>query len=131
MRNIKDSPVWREFGYIGGKWINKANKFDVRNPATGAVVASCPRFAGIDTTEASTCAYNAWGKWKRTLASDRAKILKRMAGLMSKHADDLAYILTLEAGKPIAEAKGEISYAKSFLDLYAEGEREQQHQLHA
>ena len=87
------------------------------------MVASCPRFTGLDTAEASTCAYDAWGKWKRTLASDRAKILRRMASLMGKHADDLAHILTLEAGKPKNEAKGEISYAKSFLELYAEGER--------
>ena len=122
MRNITGSPVWRELGYIGGKWINKANKFDVRNPATFELVASCPRFTAIDTAEAVAAAADAWGKWKRTLASDRAKILKRMAGLMSKHADDLAYIITLEAGKPTAEAKGEISYAKSFLELYAEGE---------
>jgi succinate-semialdehyde dehydrogenase/glutarate-semialdehyde dehydrogenase len=125
-------------GFIGGRWVpsppssssssssaaaaaaETTTTFDVLNPATGNVVATLPRMGATDANSAIAAAHGAWGKWRSTLASDRAKILRNLADLMGKHTDDLARIITLENGKPLPEAKGEVAYAKSFLDLYAE-----------
>jgi len=94
--------------------------FEVKNPATGEVIARLPRMNEKDVAEASKVADAAWIKWRKTTAKERSKIIEKMSALMEQHEDDLATILTLEAGKPFAEAKGEIRYAQSFYDLYAE-----------
>lgn len=121
MKGIANSKVWKpSVGFVGGKWTTKPSTFDVINPATGSIVATAPRFAAVDAIDAAKVAHEAWGKWKSTLVADRAKYLRRMSDLMNKYADDLALIITIEAGKPMAESKGEVAYAKSFLDLYAE-----------
>eukprot|EP00596_Hydrurales_sp_CCMP1899_P003905 CAMPEP_0119043564 /NCGR_PEP_ID=MMETSP1177-20130426/23398_1 /TAXON_ID=2985 /ORGANISM="Ochromonas sp, Strain CCMP1899" /LENGTH=448 /DNA_ID=CAMNT_0007011917 /DNA_START=303 /DNA_END=1649 /DNA_ORIENTATION=+ len=73
-----------------------------------------------DVEIAASSSFEAWKSWKRTLASDRSKILRRMSLLMKENIDDLAYIMTLESGKPLSEAKGEVNYARSFYDYYAE-----------
>jgi succinate-semialdehyde dehydrogenase/glutarate-semialdehyde dehydrogenase len=86
----------------------------------GTIIASLPRMTAEDVKEAAEVSAVAFKSWKNTLASERSKILQKMSGLMLEHTDDLAYIMTLESGKPLAEAKGEVNYARSFYDFYAE-----------
>ena len=94
--------------------------FDVRNPATGEIINSLPRMGNADVELAINSSVNAWKVWKDTTAKERSKILSKMATLMSEYQDDLAKIITLENGKPLNEAKGEVMYALSFLEFYAE-----------
>ena len=121
---LKHKSLWRTLGYINGKFTAghaaSGSTFDVRNPATGELLAQLPRMTELDVAEASKAANEAWAKWRKTTGKERSKILQNMHGLMEQHRDDLALILTLEAGKPLAEAKGEINYAMSFYELYAE-----------
>lgn len=121
--SLKNMKLWRTSSYINGKWtdgLSKLGSFDVINPATGEVVAKCSRTNRTDVNEAAEAAHIAWKSWRLTLAADRAKYLRRLSELMKENMDDLAYIITMESGKPLAEAKGEINYAKSFFDFYAE-----------
>jgi succinate-semialdehyde dehydrogenase / glutarate-semialdehyde dehydrogenase len=120
---LKNDNLWKTLGFIGGKWTtgqSSLGTFDVRNPATGDVIAQCARMSAADVTMSAEVSHQAWKLWKNSKVTDRAKILRRMSELMSRHSDDLAYIITLESGKPFAEAKGEINYARSFYDYYAE-----------
>jgi len=119
---LKHKALWQTSGFIGGKFTKgtATSVFDVSNPATGEILAQLPRMGVEDVEAASRVANEAWSSWRRTTAKERSRILLNMHSLMEKHRDDLATILTLEAGKPLAEAKGEINYAMSFLELYAE-----------
>ena len=120
---IKNEKLWTTSSYIGGKWTNGRSNlgdFPVHNPATGAVIASCARMGAVDVADSAEASYEAWKAWKKTLASDRSKLLRQMSELMRVNSDDLAYIITQESGKPFPEAKGEVNYARSFLDYYAE-----------
>ena len=120
---LKRSNLWNTSSYIGGKWVGGSSNlgtFDVFNPATGLVIASCSRMTADDVAIAADISNEAWKSWRKTLAGDRARILRRMSELMKENLDDLAYIITKESGKPYSEAKGEINYARSFFDYYAE-----------
>jgi succinate-semialdehyde dehydrogenase / glutarate-semialdehyde dehydrogenase len=120
---LKNHNLWKTTSFIGGKWTtgqSALGTFDVRNPATGDVIAQCARMSTADVAMSAEMSHQAWKFWRNSKPTDRAKILRRMSELMSKHSDDLAYIITLESGKPFGEAKGEISYARSFYDYYAE-----------
>lgn len=121
---LKYKQLWQTSGFINGKFTvgfaKAGSSFDVINPANGQILANLPRMNEKDVEEATKAANDAWVSWKQTTAKDRSRILQNMYNLMEQHRDDLATILTLEAGKPLAEAKGEINYAMSFLELYAE-----------
>lgn len=120
---IKNEKLWMTSSYIGGKWTNGRSNlgdFPVHNPATGALIANCARMGALDVADSAEASHEAWKSWKRTLASDRSKFLRQMSELMRVNSDDLAYIITQESGKPFPEAKGEVNYARSFLDYYAE-----------
>lgn len=120
---LKNNNLWKTSSYIGGNWTSGQSSlgtFDVCNPATGDVIAQCARMSSIDVAMSAEMSHQAWKLWRNSKPTDRAKFLRRMSELMSKHSDDLAYIITLESGKPFGEAKGEISYARSFYDYYAE-----------
>eukprot|EP00981_Chlorochromonas_danica_P000970 scaffold233_cov174-Ochromonas_danica.AAC.10 len=90
------------------------------NPANGKVLAHLPSLHEKEIDQAIQSAHTAWKTWKETTAYERSKILQKISHLMTKYSDDLAAIITLEAGKPTSEAKGEIGYAISFIDFYAE-----------
>jgi succinate-semialdehyde dehydrogenase len=92
----------------------------VTNPADGALIGHVPALDALATENAIDAAARAWPAWRRLLAKERAAILRRWAALMEAHRDDLAVIMTVEQGKPLAEAHGEIGYAASFLDWFAE-----------
>ena len=120
---LKRSNLWNTSSFIGGKWITGSSNlgtFEVCNPATGQVIANCFRMTADDVVIAADISNEAWKSWRKTLAVDRAKVLRRMSELMKENSDDLAYIITKESGKPYSEAKGEINYARSFFDYYAE-----------
>ncbi|WP_067928771.1 NAD-dependent succinate-semialdehyde dehydrogenase [Alicyclobacillus shizuokensis] len=108
--------------YIGGEWTNGFAKetFDVVNPATEQVVATVPNATPEDMQAAIDKAAAVQDEWADTLAGDRARILREAAVKMRAEADRLARIMTMEEGKPLAEARGEVNYAASFLDWFAE-----------
>jgi succinate-semialdehyde dehydrogenase / glutarate-semialdehyde dehydrogenase len=94
--------------------------FEVRNPATGEVVAEVSRMGVAETRGAIEAAADAFPSWSTLLARERAQILRRWADLVVEHLDDLASLLTAEQGKPLAEARAEIVYAASFLEWFGE-----------
>jgi succinate-semialdehyde dehydrogenase/glutarate-semialdehyde dehydrogenase len=94
--------------------------FEVRNPATGELLADVPRMGVAETRRAIEAAAEAYPGWRSLLARDRARILRRWADLMIDNADELARLLTAEQGKPLAEAHAEIVYAASFLEWFGE-----------
>ncbi|MBV8256768.1 MAG: NAD-dependent succinate-semialdehyde dehydrogenase [Actinobacteria bacterium] len=94
--------------------------FPVENPATGEVLAELPRMGAAETRRAIERAEAAFPKWRKMLAKDRARILRRWADLMLEREDELARLLTLEQGKPLAESRVEIAYAASFFEWFGE-----------
>jgi len=122
MLSLKNPQLLRQQAYINGQWIDadQGNTVEVRNPATGEVVAHVPRMGQAETRRAIEAANAAWPAWRRLTAKARCAILRRWYELMLANADDLAAIMTAEQGKPLAEARGEIVYAASFLEWFAE-----------
>ncbi len=112
----------RAAGYINGAWTasGATKTFDVINPATGEVLASLPDMGATETTAAIDAAYAAQVAWAARPAKERAVILRKWFDLMVANADELAAILTAEMGKPLPEARGEILYAASYVEWYAE-----------
>ncbi|OCJ02441.1 succinate-semialdehyde dehydrogenase (NADP(+)) [Rhizobium sp. AC27/96] len=112
----------RAAGYINGVWTagGATKTFDVINPATGEVLASLPDMGAAETTAAIDAAYIAQVTWAARPAKERAVILRKWFDLMVANADELGAILTAEMGKPLPEAKGEILYAASYVEWYAE-----------
>ncbi|MEZ2346675.1 NAD-dependent succinate-semialdehyde dehydrogenase [Terriglobus sp. RCC_193] len=119
---LKEASLFRTKAFIAGVWADadSGETFDVHNPADGTLLASVPKMAEAETRRAIDAARAAWPMWRNKTAKERGLILRRWYDLMLVHADDLAWILTAEQGKPLAEAKGEIQYAASFLDWFAE-----------
>ncbi|RAE42655.1 NADP-dependent succinate-semialdehyde dehydrogenase [Burkholderia multivorans] len=119
---LKDPSLFRQQAYINGEWQGAANgeTFEVRNPATGGLVGTVPTMGAAETRQAIDAANAAWPAWRKKTAKERAAILRKWHDLMMENADDLALILTTEQGKSLAEAKGEIGYAASFLEWFAE-----------
>jgi succinate-semialdehyde dehydrogenase / glutarate-semialdehyde dehydrogenase len=119
---LKDPALFRQQAFIAGEWQSAASgeTFDVRNPATGERIGAVPAMGAADTRRAIDAANAAWPAWRKRTAKERAAVLRKWYDLMLAHADDLALLLTTEQGKPLAEAKGEILYAASFLEWFAE-----------
>src|SRR5262245_59653634 len=105
--------------YIDGRWVGEP-KLPVTNPANGEVIAKVPLMGAEDTRAAVAAAERAFPAWSKLLAKERSRILRRWYDLQMEHADELALLMTLEQGKPLAEAKGEVTYAASFIEFFAE-----------
>ena len=121
---MKNPELLRNACLIDGEWLPAAGaSIDVRNPATGDLVGSVPSFGAAETRRAIDAAQSAFHPWRAKTAAERAKILKRWFELMMENQDDLARLMTLEQGKPLAEARGEIAYAASFIEWFAEEAR--------
>jgi succinate-semialdehyde dehydrogenase/glutarate-semialdehyde dehydrogenase len=122
MLNLKDPSLLRQQCFINGEWCdaNDASTIKVINPATGESLGSVPHMGAPETTRAIDAANAAWPAWRKTSAKERAAILRKWSDLMLANADDLALLMTAEQGKPLPEAKGEISYAASFLEWFGE-----------
>ncbi|ANI17338.1 succinate-semialdehyde dehydrogenase (NADP(+)) [Pseudomonas citronellolis] len=106
--------------YIDGQWHSGGPTYAVRNPATGEVITEVPRGGAEETNAAIAAAERALPAWRALLAKERAARLRRWAELMLASQDELARLLSREQGKPLAEAKGEVAYAASFLEWFAE-----------
>ena len=120
--NIEDTRLVRSFSYIGGKWCASASGevIKVTNPADGAVIGEVASLDANESRGAVDAAQDAFAEWSMTLPQDRAAILRRWFDLMIDNKEDLARIMVLEQGKPLSEAQGEIDYAASFVEYYAE-----------
>ncbi|GGE50243.1 NAD-dependent succinate-semialdehyde dehydrogenase [Pullulanibacillus camelliae] len=107
--------------YIDGNWVGEGlNKIEVTDPATGAIIGSVPNGGEEETKQAVEAAHRALAAWKTTTADDRADILRAYFQLILDHKDELAKLMTLENGKPLKEAEGEVAYAASFIEWFAE-----------
>ncbi|WP_449469319.1 NAD-dependent succinate-semialdehyde dehydrogenase [Sphingobium chungangianum] len=113
----------KEAAFIDGQWVEGAAKIAVTNPADGSELGTVPNLGADETKQAVASAWRAQVDWRKLAAKARGAILRRWGELMLTHQDDLATILTLEQGKPFAEAKGEVAYAASFLEWFAEEAR--------
>ena len=120
--SLKDSQLLRQRAYIAGRWCEADNRksFPVTNPATGEMLAQVPGMEAAETRRAIEAAKAAWPEWRRKTAKERATLLRKWHDLMMANVDDLAWIMTAEQGKPLAESKDEISYAASFIEWFAE-----------
>lgn len=119
---LKDPTLLRQQCYVDGKWADADSgvTIAVHNPATGAMLGTIPRMGTAETRRAIEAANAAWPAWRAKTGKERAVVLRKWFELMLAHQDDLAAIMTAEQGKPLAEAKGEIVYAASFLEWFAE-----------
>lgn len=119
---LRDPTLLRDLCLVGGAWrpARDGATIQVVNPATGDVVAQVPRMGQAEADEAIAAAAAALPVWRSRTAEQRARILRRLYDLMLQNIDDLALILTIEQGKPLAEAVGEIRYAAAYFDWFAE-----------
>ncbi|WP_233809626.1 NAD-dependent succinate-semialdehyde dehydrogenase [Paraburkholderia sp. HP33-1] len=119
---LRRPDLLREAAYIGGEWItsNSGPKFSVRDPATGKTVGYVPDLDVGAVKTAVSRAATAFDSWKRTTARQRAQVLRTWNEKILENIDDLALILTTEQGKTLAESRGEIRYAASFIEWFAE-----------
>ncbi|MBN3752526.1 NAD-dependent succinate-semialdehyde dehydrogenase [Paraburkholderia sp. Tr-20389] len=106
--------------YINGEWYESANTYAVRNPATGELIANVAKGGAQETAQAIAAAERAFPAWRALTAKERGARVKRWGELMLEHRDALAELMTREQGKPLAEAKGEVGYAASFFEWFAE-----------
>ena len=108
--------------YINGQWLEADNggTIAVTNPATGATIGTIPKMGTSETRRAIEAANAAWPAWRARTASERSSLLRRWYELILAHQHDLALLMTAEQGKPLAEAQGEIRYAASFIEWFAE-----------
>ncbi|MCG5261795.1 NADP-dependent succinate-semialdehyde dehydrogenase I [Cupriavidus gilardii] len=119
---LNDTGLLRAQALIGGAWVDadRGESFVVTNPATGAPIGKVPMMGAAETRRAIDAASVAQIEWRRRTARERSQILRKWHELMLAHADDLALLMTTEQGKPLAEARGEVVYAASFLEWFAE-----------
>jgi len=119
---LKDAQLFRQQAFINGEWLDADNgqSIQVTNPATGEVIGSVPKMGTAETRRAIEAADKALPAWRALTAKERSAKLRRWFELMIEHQDDLARLMTTEQGKPLAEAKGEIAYAASFIEWFAE-----------
>ena len=119
---IHDMKLVREQCYIDGKWVDadSGKKIEVTNKATGEVIGTVPNMGAAETRRAIEAANRAYPAWRAKTGKERARILRKWADLMMENQDDLAVLMTAEQGKPLAESKGEVAYAASFLEWFGE-----------
>jgi succinate-semialdehyde dehydrogenase/glutarate-semialdehyde dehydrogenase len=115
-------PLLREQAYVDGAWCDAddGGTFPVHNPATGELLGHVPRMGAVETRRAIDAAARAFPAWRDRPAAERAAVMRRWRDLMIEHRDDLAELLTLEQGKPLAESAAEINYAAAFLEWFGE-----------
>ena len=119
---LKNPKLFRQQCYIDGAWVDAdgGETIAVDNPATGEKLGTVPRMGAAETRRAIDAADRALPAWRAMTAKERAAILRRWADLMMANQEDLAALMTAEQGKPLAESKGEIAYAASFIEWFGE-----------
>ena len=125
LENLSDQDLLRAQAYVGGAWVDAADgaTIEVRDPFDGARLGAVPLLSGEESAAAIGVAQAAWTDWAARLPQERARLLRRWFELIVAAREDLARIMTAEQGKPISEARGEIDYAASFVEFYAEEAR--------
>ncbi|QSX38975.1 NADP-dependent succinate-semialdehyde dehydrogenase [Shewanella sedimentimangrovi] len=119
---LKDPSLFKQQCYIDGQWCDAASgqTVAIADPASGEVLGPVPVMGQSETRNATEAARKALGPWRALTAKERAVMLRRWFELINQHSDDLALLMTREQGKPLAEAKGEVGYAASFIEWFAE-----------
>src|SRR5471030_1069923 len=119
---LSNPDLWREQAYIDGTWggADSGATTAVHNPATGQQLGTVPRMGTLETRRAIDAANAAWPDWRRQTAKERSAILRRWYELIMQNADDLALLMTLEQGKPLAESLGEVAYGAAFIEWFSE-----------
>ena len=119
---LKDPSLFRQANLIDGKWVEAGSgrTIVIKNPANGEAIGEVPAMGAAETRRAIEAAHRAFPAWRAKLAKERAVILRKLFDLMMENAEDLAVIMTAEQGKPLAESRGEIGYAASFIEWFAE-----------
>ncbi|MFT3800863.1 MAG: NAD-dependent succinate-semialdehyde dehydrogenase [Burkholderiaceae bacterium] len=119
---LKNASLLKRQGYIGGRWVDAdgGGRFDVTNPADGQVVAQVADMGAAETRRAIDAANQALPGWRGLTAKERSAILRRWYELLVANTDDLGMLMTIEQGKPLPEAKGEVAYGASFVEWFAE-----------
>ncbi|WP_417450227.1 NAD-dependent succinate-semialdehyde dehydrogenase [Kordiimonas sp.] len=117
---LNDKALLKAHAYIDGDWVSADTSFEVRNPATGDVLATLPDMGADETRAAIEAAEAAFKTWRKMLAKERSAILQKWFRLIMEAQEDLAQILTAEMGKPLTESRGEIAYGASFIEWFAE-----------
>jgi succinate-semialdehyde dehydrogenase/glutarate-semialdehyde dehydrogenase len=122
MITLKDPTLFKERGFIAGQWVaaDSGQATEIRNPASGEVLGSVPHMGAAETRGAIEAAHAALTPWAKKTAGERARLMRRWFDLMMANQEDLAIIMTAEQGKPLAESRGEIAYAASFIEWFAE-----------
>ncbi len=125
MLNLKDNNLFRQQCYINGSWqdADSGEVIDVTNPATGEKLGTVPKMGADETRRAIEAAETAFLSWRKTTAYEKSQVLRRWFELMMEHKEDLSIIMTAEQGKPINESRGEINYAASYIEWFAEEAR--------
>ncbi|MEP7101488.1 MAG: NAD-dependent succinate-semialdehyde dehydrogenase [Burkholderiales bacterium] len=125
MLKLKDPTLFKQQAYVAGAWIDadSGETVAVTNPATGEQLGTVPMCGTAETVRAIAAADTAQKQWRNVPAKERAAILRKLNDLMLANVDDLALIMTSEQGKPLAESKGEIAYAASFIEWFADEAR--------
>ena len=119
---LNQMPLFHQQAFVAGQWCDADNQqvTEIYNPATQEIIGTVPNMGKAEAERAIQAATQGWAAWKNKTAKERSIILKKWFDLMVEHADELAFILTSEQGKPLAEARGEIMYAASFIEWFAE-----------
>ena len=123
LSRLKNPSLVTDKALIAGEWIaasDSGKTFDVTNPANGDVIATLPDMNRSEAARAIDAAYKAQKAWAKRTGKERAAVLRKLYDLMVTNADDLATILTMEMGKPLAEAKGEVLYGASYVEWFGE-----------
>jgi len=120
--SLENEALLHEQCYVNGKWVDACcnETIEVNNPATEDIIATVPAFNDEDTRNAIEAANAAWPAWRKKTGKERANIMRRWFELMMENQEDLAVLMTTEQGKPLAESRGEIAYAASFIEWFAE-----------
>jgi succinate-semialdehyde dehydrogenase/glutarate-semialdehyde dehydrogenase len=119
---LRDSDLFRQQAYIGGRWCDadSGESLKVNNPATGEILGTVPLMVANETRRAIEAAKDAFIDWSRKPAKERSILLRRWHDLIMSNVEDLGALMTAEQGKPLAEAKGEVAYAASFIEWFGE-----------
>lgn len=119
---LKDRALFREQCCIDGRWLDadSGKTIAVHNPATGELLGTVPKMGKSETRRAIEAAANALPQWRERTADERSKCMRRWFELVMEHQEDLARLMTLEQGKPLSESRGEIAYAASYIEWFAE-----------
>lgn len=117
---LKDPTLFKTDALINGQWVAGTERFDVLDPSTGQKLADVANLGAAEAAQAIAAANAAWPAWKTRTAKERSILLRKWFDLLMAHQEDLGRIMTAEQGKPFGEAKGEVAYAASFVEWFAE-----------